>query len=248
MKSFKAIRAGQVLVIVTVMLLFSIAAGLLTAGPLEARLNINELFLLLPDSECGGYTRDERQVMLDWAIAAPGAPGRSIKPDPQSPWVDLLADNLLVLHRPGYGDITYKSFDGVDFQLVAACRNRQRVSPMDTSCLLNLCLLRHDANGFFRVELREYLPRISILDFVTVDTMADPRAVEDIARRAPHYAQCLTCRASAHERLVLDIVTSTTMNAAACADFLPPFGLLPLTWNGSTFTKPYDRADPKPAR
>lgn len=222
----------------------------LPAARLQAqnRLPIQELFLLLPDSECGGYTKENRQDMLQSAVLAPDDSGRSIKPDPQKPWVEIAADNLLILHRPGFGDITFKSFDGSGFQLLAACRNRERVSPMDTTCLMNLCLLRHDVNGLYRVELREYLPRISILDFVSADTMTDPNAVKDIAARAPNYAQCLTCRASAHERLVLDIVTSTTINAAACADFLPTFGMLPLTWNGRSFTKPYDRADPPPAR
>ena len=236
------------MMLMIVLITAAFSSALLYPSFAEARLSINELFLLLPESECGGYTKAERQDMLDEAVAAPGPAGRSVKPDPQKPWVDLLSDNLIILHRPGYGDISYKSFDGTDFQLIAACRNRQRVSPMDTTCLMNLCLLRHDVNGLYRVELREYLPRIPILDFVTADTMSDPKAVEDIARRAPNYAQCLTCRASAHERLVLDIVTSTTINAAACADFLPPFGLLPLTWNGNVFTKPYDRADPRPAQ
>lgn len=212
----------------------------------QPRLLINDLFLLLPDSECGGYTKEQRQLMLNEAIYMPQEAGRSIKPDPQKPWVDIYADNSLILHRPGYGEITYKSFDGERFQLLAACRNRQRVSPMDTACLMNLCLLRHDANGIYRVELRDYLPKISILDFVSADTVTDPRALQDIAARAPHYGQCLTCKASVHERLALDIVTSTTINAAACADFLPQFGLLPLTWNGSAFAKPYDRADHRP--
>lgn len=219
------------------------------AGPAEARLTMSELFILLPDSECGGYSQDERRLMLSEAVTAPRDMGRSVKPDPQRPWVDVPADNLLILHRPAYGDISYKSFDGNDFQLIAACRDRQRVSPLDTSCLLNLCLLRHDGGStVYRVELKDYLPRISILDFVAADTMKDPNAVRDIARRAPDYAQCLTTKASAHERLVLDVITSTTINASACADFLPPFGLLPLTWNGSVFTKPYDRADPPPGR
>lgn len=230
--------------------IFLFLAAFIFAGPslshAQNRLSINDLFLLLPDSECGGYTKEQRQLMLNEATYMPEEAGRSIKPDPQKPWVDIYADNILILHRPGYGEITYKSFDGDSFQLLAACRNRQRVSPMDTTCLMNLCLLRHDTNGIYRVELREYLPRISILDFVSADTMTDPRAVQDIAARAPHYGQCLTCKASVHERLVLDIVTSTTINAAACADFLPQFGLLPLTWNGSVFTKPYDRADPRP--
>ncbi len=224
--------------------LFLLAA--LLSGPSPAlAANAADIFLMLPNTECGGYTQAERQQMLDFAFVAPEASGRSPSPDPEKPWAQILSTRLLVLHRPGYGDITYKVFDGYGFQLLAICRGRQRTSPIDTDCLFNLCLFRLDWAGLTRVELREYLPPISILDFITVDTLADPRAVKDIAARAPGYGQCLTCNASAHDMLGLDIVTATTIYAAACDNFLPPFGLLPLTWNGLGFTKPYDRAAPK---
>jgi len=219
-------------------ILFGLSTGLQAA-------TISEIFLMLPDNECGGYTQVERQMMLDSAFVAPEASGRSPAPNPERPWVQILSPGLMILGRPGYGQITYKTYDGPNFQLVAICRGRQRTSPIDTNCLFNLCLFRLDVTGFIRVELREYLPPISILDFITVDTLADPRAVKDIAARAPGYGQCLTCNISAHDILGLDIVTATTVYAAPCDNFLPPFGLLPLTWNGQFFTKPYDRAAPK---
>ena len=221
------------------------AVMFLGASPAPAA-TISEVFLMLPTSECGGYGVEERKMMLEATIPAPGNAGRSPAPDSLYPWVEILSPHHLILHRPGYDDISYKLFDGSGFQLLALCRGRQRVSPIDTACRFNLCLYRLDRSGLSRVEQRDYLPSISILDFVTADTLLDPRAVKDIADRAPSYGQCLTCNASAHDLLALDIVTATTVNAAACNNFLPPFGLLPLTWNGLNFTKPYDRAAPAP--
>lgn len=230
--------SGKLVAALAAALIFSLASAL-GAAP------ISEIFLMLPDHECGGYSRLERQAMLESAYVAPEASGRSPAPDPEKPWVQVLSPGLMVLHRPGYGQITFKSYDGGDFQLIASCRGRQRTAPVDTDCLFNLCLFRLDSAGLTRVELRAYLPPISILDFVTADTLADPRAVKDISARAPGYGQCLTCNASAHDILGLDIVTATTVYAAPCANFLPTFGLLPLTWNGQVFTKPYDRAAPR---
>jgi hypothetical protein len=202
--------------------------------------------MMLPDRECGGYTRAERQTLLPTAFTAPEASGRSPAPDPAQPWVQLLSKTLMILHRPGFGDITYKLFNGHNLQLLAICRGRQRTAPIDDSCLFNLALFRYDHLGLTRVELRDYLPPISILDFVAPDTMVDPRAVKALAALAPEYGQCLLCNASAHNPSGLDIVTATTVYASACNDFLPSFGLLPLTWNGLNFTKPYDRAAPPP--
>ncbi len=221
-------------------------AGLTLGSPAGAA-NISEVFLMLPNNECGGYGVEERKMMLEATIPAPGNAGRSPAPDSLYPWAEILSPHYLILHRPGYDDISYKLFDGPSFQLLASCRGRQRISPIDSSCRFNLCLFRLDRSGLTRVEQREYMPSISILDFIAVDTLMDPRAVKDIAERAPAYGQCLTCNASAQDLLALDIVTTTTVNAGACNNFLPTFGLLPLTWNGLGFTKPYDRAAPAPA-
>ena len=207
--------------------------------------NVADIFLRLPAGECGGFTPVERQMMLNGTIAAPWSAGRSLSPDMEQPWVEILSTRYMVLHRPGYGDITYKVFDGPNFQLLTVCRGRQRTSTLDSGCRFNLCLYRLDRLGLTRVNHNEYLPSITILDFVTADILADKKAVEDVVRRAPTYSQCLICNASAQDASALDIVTVTTVNAAACDNFLPPFGLLPLTWDGLEFTKPYDRAAPK---
>ncbi|MDR1045510.1 MAG: hypothetical protein LBP33_10395 [Candidatus Adiutrix sp.] len=219
-----------------------------TGGAQLSPVTVSELFQRLPDSECGGYGPLERQRMLEEAVPAPGNAGRTPggAVEPLQPWVEVLSPNYLVLHRPGFSEITYKLFDGRGFQLLAVCRSRQHSSAIDRDCRFGLCLYRQDRLGLSRVEPREYFPGISILDFVTVDTLADPRAVEDIARRAPAYGQCLVCNLSSSDSLTLDLVTVTTVNAAACLNFLPPFGLLPLTWNGLNFTKPYDRASARP--
>lgn len=218
------------------------------AGPASAQ-SAAELFLRLPDAECGGYSPTERELMLNAAIEAPGAEGRRVPPDAAHPRVRLVSSNYLVLHRPGrVGDISYKLFPGRGFDLLAVCRGRLPAAPMDPACPFDLCLYRHDAAGLSRVEQDEYLPSVTILDFITADTLTDPNAVRDIARRAPAYGLCLTCNATVQDPSALDVLTVTTVNAAACADFLPPFGLLRLTWNGTDFTKPYDRAAPRDKR
>lgn len=223
--------------------------GLLAAlGPIPAAwaASINDVFLLLPNEECGGLTQVERQAMLQTALTAPGAGGQTSIPDPSRPWLHLVSANYLILGRPGYqGDITYKLFDGDGFQLLAVCRGRQSAAPMDPVCRFDLCLYRLDPTGLSRADQGDYLPPVSILDFITPDTLKDPRAVRDIAARASTYNGCLTCNASLNAQGALDIITVTTVNAAACNNFLPPFGLLPLTWTGLGFTKPYDRAAPR---
>jgi hypothetical protein len=98
-----------------------------------------------------------------------------------------------------------------------------------------------------RVSPPDYLPSIGILDFITADTVIDYRAVQTLARLAPVYTECLSCSLSPTHRLTMDIVTATTINAAPCDDLLPTIGRLPLTWDGQTFTKPYDRAAPREA-
>ena len=206
-----------------------------------------ELFLALPSGECGGYGPVERQMMLDSAISRPGNFGPASVPDIQHAFVTIISDNYLVLQRPaGQGNISYKVFPGHGFDLLAVCRGRQPNTPADPSYRFDLGLYRHDSTGLTRVEQADYMPSVSILDFVTRDTLMDPAAVRDIAARADAYPQCLTCNASIQDRGALDIITVTTVNAAACHNFLPPFGLLPLNWNGLNFTKPYDRAMPPP--
>ncbi|UQZ89200.1 hypothetical protein C4J81_08310 [Deltaproteobacteria bacterium Smac51] len=223
-----------------------VLCGLLTSAARLEAVNIAEAFLMLPIEQCGGYNTIERQAMLDHIIAEPGAFGESSVPDVEYPWVRVISANYMILQRPGFGNISYKLFDGRgNFQILAICRGRQRTSPADPSCRFDLCLYRLDRNGLTELDHNEVMPNISILDFITLDTLSDPDAARDIAARGPTYGQCLTCNASAQDSRMLDIKTTTSVNAAACDNFLPPFGLLPLTWNGLEFTKPYDRAAPK---
>ncbi len=207
---------------------------------------ISEIFLRLPSAECGGYSQVEREEMLQTALAAEGTAGRAAPPDPNFPFIRHYATNLLVLSRPGYGDITYKLFDGYGFQLLSICRGRLRRAPIDPVCTFGLCLYRSDNLGVLQVELTDYLPAISILDYITADTLRDPRATRDILAKAQIFNECLECRSSSNDRLALEINASTTIDASSCANFLPTFGILPLRWNGLTFTKPYDRAAPRP--
>jgi hypothetical protein len=166
-------------------------------------------------------------------------------PDTLSPWLGQPSDNLLVLHRPRGGAITYKLFEGRSFQLLVICRGRNRPAPGDPVSHLDLSLYLMSRQGLNQADLHDYLPGIGILDFIAADTVTDPRAVHALARLAPAYTECLSCSLSAAHRLTLDIVTATSLNAAPCDDLLPAFGRLPLTWNGQVFTKPYDRAAPR---
>ena len=221
--------------------------GMMLSGPAWAA-TAGEIFLMLPNAECGGFSRVEREGMLEVAVDGNLTAGQSSSPDVMNPWVRVIATNFLELHRPGYGPITYKLYEGHGFQLLAVCRGRQRTAPMDPDCRFNLCFYRLDSAGLSRVEPTDYLPSISILDFITPEMLDDARARADIATRGPTYPSCLTCVASIHDSQTLDIITFTTVNSAACDNFLPPFGLLPLTWNGLEFTKPYDRAAPREIR
>ena len=207
--------------------------------------DLGEIFLLLPSSECGGYNVAQRQDMLAGILEAPGEMGPASVPGPFSPWLRQISDNFMVLQRPRAGAITYKLFEGRSFQLLAICRGRGQRAPGDPTALLDLSLYRLDRTGLNRAHLPDYLPGIGILDFVTADTVTDSQAVGVLARLAPTYTECLTCSLSADQRLTMDIVTATALNAAPCGELLPAFGRLPLTWNGLIFTKPYDRAAPR---
>jgi hypothetical protein len=204
-----------------------------------------EMFLLLPSVECGGYNVPQRQDLLAKVTETPGETGPTPVPDTLSPWLRQPSDNFLVLQRPRGGPITYKLFEGRSFQLLVICRGRNRPAPGDPVDPLDLGFYRMDRQGLNRVNPHDYLPSIGILDFVTADTVTDPRAVRTLARLAPVYTECLSCSLSAAHRLTMDIVTATTLNAAPCDDLLPTFGRLPLTWDGKAFTKPYDRAAPR---
>ena len=226
-------------------LLLALAWLLLVPGPARAA-TLAEIFLLLPSGECGGYTQPQRQGMLDSLTETPGVmESVSAPPDPFTPQLRQVADNFLVLQRPRGGPLSYKLYDGRTFQLLVVCRGRHQPAPGDPVDPFDLGFYRMDRTGLHKVSPSEYLPYIGILDFVTADTVTDPRAVRTLARLAPTYTECLSCYLSDTHRLTLDIVTATSLNAAPCDDLLPNFGRLPLTWNGQVFTKPYDRAAPR---
>ncbi|MDR1922357.1 MAG: hypothetical protein LBS31_11565 [Candidatus Adiutrix sp.] len=207
--------------------------------------SVVEAFMMLPDEQCGGFNAAERQAMIDEITANPGAAGPASVPDVEQPWLRLPAENTLILQRPQYGTITYKLFDGRFAQLLAVCRGRQRVSAADPVCDFDLCLFRLDREGLASAPHSEYLPTVSVLDFTAPDTLNDPGAARDIAAIGQGYNHCLTCNAGAQDRNTLDIITATSINSAVCGGYLPPYELLPLTWNGLEFVKPYDRAAPR---
>ena len=223
----------------------ALAWFLLVPGPARAA-TLAEIFLLLPSGECGGYNVPQRQDMLANILEAPGEMGPASVPDLSSPWLRQVSDYLLVLQRPRGGPITYKLYEGRAFQLLVICRGRHRpAAPGDPVDPLDLGFYRLDRMGLNKVNPYDYLPSIGILDFVTADTVTDPRAVRTLARLAPTYTECLSCSLSDLHRLTVDIVTATAFNAAPCDDLLPTIGRLPLTWDGQVFTKPYDRAAPR---
>lgn len=224
--------------------LFSALAFILAAGPAQAA-SINEVFLMLPNTQTGGFSRVEREALLEKAIDGNLLAGQSQSPDVIRPWVRIIGENFMELHRPGHGPINYKLFDGSGFQLLAICRGRLRNAPIDPVCPFDLCLYRVDREGLTQADQEKYLPSITILDFITPEMLDDPRSAADVAARGSNFIDCLACNASIHDALALDIITYTAINASACANFLPPYNMIRLTWSGLEFTKPYDRAAPQ---
>ncbi|MDR2387158.1 MAG: hypothetical protein LBE80_06185, partial [Deltaproteobacteria bacterium] len=93
-----------------------------------------------------------------------------------------------------------------------------------------------------KVDLADYLPPISVYDFMTSDTVIDKKAVRDLQAIDSLFGDCLTCHSSVEDSSTIDIVTVTSINGHSCANLMPQFKLLPLRWLGDHFTKPYDRA------
>ena len=115
--------------------------------------------------------------------------------------------------------------------------------PHDSYLDLSLYLIS-PVGDLHRAEIDDYFPPISVLDFMTADTLQDKGAARDLAWIDQSFSDGLTCHASAQDPLALDILTVTSVNGHSCAHLMAQFKLLPLKWNGERFSKPYDRAAP----
>jgi hypothetical protein len=207
-----------------------------------------DVFLALPPEQARGLSTALRRDLLDRAHQ--GASGYSA-PSPEGFWLEIHNDGALTLYGAGAGPAVYKTFAlDAGWTLAVICRSRQTQGPAslaepphDSFLDLSLYLLS-PAGDLMRAEIYDYLPPVSVLDFMTADTMEEPRAVADLAVIEQSFPDCLTCHASAQDPLALDILTVTSVNGHSCAHLLAQFKLLPLRWNGGRFTKPYDRAAP----
>jgi hypothetical protein len=225
------------------------AAALLMAPAAALAVGINDIFLMLPPEETRGLSSTLRRDLLDRAHQ--GASGYSA-PSPEGFWLELHNDRALTMYGTGSGPIVYKAFPmRGDWNLVAVCRSRQTQGPSslvepphDFPLDLTLSVLS-PAGDLTRADFADYLPPISVLDFTTADTLLDRRAAGELAVIDRAFADCLTCHASAHDPLAMDILTVTSINGHSCAHHLAQFKLLPLKWEDGRFTKPYDRAAPR---
>ncbi|MGL4209654.1 MAG: hypothetical protein ACRCTY_09740 [Candidatus Adiutrix sp.] len=215
---------------------------------MAAEYSVIQAFMKLPDSQCAGLNQNARERLVETILPKPGAAGRPSVPNVQEPWLRLLAENTLVLRRPGVGAITYKFFPGrgPGRGVLAVCRGGETVPAIDPACPFGLCFFRAERGELTFVDHQEYMPSVSILDFITPDTLNDPKAVSDLASIGPNYGHCLSCNATTTEADTINIVTATSINTGVCGRILPTFGFLPLTWNGLEFVKPYNRAAPRP--
>ncbi|MDR1487976.1 MAG: hypothetical protein LBT62_08325 [Deltaproteobacteria bacterium] len=209
---------------------------------------ITEIFLLIPPEQAKGLTSSIRRELL--TLTGQGSSGYSA-PSREGYWVEIHSDSAMTLFGISQAPVVYKTFPtNKGWQLLAICRSRQTHGPAkdwqiphETPLDLVLYLIS-PTNDLIRAYTEDYLPKISVLDFVTLDTITDRRAVLDLeVIDETFYADCLTCHASVQDPVALDILTVTTINGHSCSHFMSQFKLLPLKWNGEYFTKPYDRAD-----
>ncbi|MDR1050751.1 MAG: hypothetical protein LBP95_06670, partial [Deltaproteobacteria bacterium] len=177
-------------------------------------------------------------------------------PDEQGRWVQVHGDNALTLFGLNEAPVVYKIFPMLKgWQLLTICRSRQTYGPANSvelphETFLDLVIfLVSSTDDLIRADLKDYFPEVTVLDFVTADTVKDRLAVEDLAVIAPTFADCLTCHASVEDPLALDVLTVTSINGHSCAGLMAQFKLLPLKWESDRFAKPHDRgAPPEPER
>ncbi|MDR2422825.1 MAG: hypothetical protein LBE01_05540 [Deltaproteobacteria bacterium] len=221
--------------------------GLVLAGPAQAA-DIRDYFVKAPDGLAQGLSPVDRRALLD---AAAHNPAEYVAPSRSGFWVEIHGPWALTLFGHGRAPTVFKVFPSNErWQILAICQSRQTSGPTERDPAsparpydLNLLLVDHN-DELNSAPLANYVPPISVLDFVTAATLSDRRAVRDLAAINQGFEQCLTCHASVLDPKALDILTVTTINGSPCLGFLAQFNLLPLFWNGEYFTKPHDRAAP----
>ncbi|MDR3134619.1 MAG: hypothetical protein LBU69_00830 [Deltaproteobacteria bacterium] len=218
----------------------------LTASQTARAATISEIFLLVPSERLMGLTAVDRRALLD--RIGQGAAGYT-SPSDDGHWLELNGTHSLTLFSIRDAPIVLKVFQATNGgQLLAICRSRQTYGPANANELphetfLDLFLYSVSAtNDLIQVNLADYFPPIGIWDFVTLDTITDPNALRDLQAKELIFEDCLTCHASTQDSITIDIMTVTSINGHSCAYLMPQFKLLPLSWEGYQFTKPYDRA------
>jgi hypothetical protein len=209
--------------------------------------NIQDLFLRLPNSETNNLSITERQDLIDRHGLANGYTA----PSKEGYWVEIKSNNVLTLLGIHRSPTVYKLFAGGPGlpDLLVICRSRQTSGPSTSDqkypgeAPMDLVLFQTGRNlDFIKAQIHDFIPPVGPLDFVRADTLKDARAQRDLEIIAQTFTGCLTCHASTEDRVALDIVTVTSINAHSCSHFLAQFKLLPMAWNGEYFVKPYDRA------
>jgi hypothetical protein len=209
--------------------------------------DIRDYFLKVPDGRANGLSSAARQELMDRAARKTGY----TIPSEDGFWVVIHGSTSLTLFGNHRAPIVYKTFPSkLRWQLLAICQSRQTSGPTEEDPasperLYDLQLMQIDQNDDLNAaSIDNFLPPISVLDFVTADTTRDRRAVRDLAVINEYFSQCLTCHASVLDPQTLDILTVTSISGHSCSGFLAQFKLLPLYWNGEYFIKPHDRAAP----
>lgn len=213
----------------------------------EAQNSVTDVFYKLPDSEVSGIGSEERRNLVERSGKAVGYSA----PSKAGFWVETSLPNVLTLYGIHHSPVVYKLFEGKEGHpdLLVICRSRQTSGPTRSDERIpdpppmDISLYSYLANSdVIKVDRSDFIPPIGVLDFVTYDVIEDARARYDLGVINEDFLRCLTCHASPQDKLALDIVTVTSINAHSCAGFLPQFKLIPLSWNGEHFEKPYDRA------
>ncbi|MDR1871641.1 MAG: hypothetical protein LBS60_06890 [Deltaproteobacteria bacterium] len=215
--------------------------------PLKAA-DIRDYFIKVPESFVYNLSAVDRRALLD--SSARRKPDY-VAPSPAGFWVEIHGPQALTLFGHHRTPLVFKTFPSKErWKLLVICQSRQTSGPTEgdpaspaPSYDLNLLLVDHN-DELNSASLDTYIPPISVLDFVTGDTLTDRGAVRDLAMINQGFDRCLTCHASVLDPSSLDILTVTTINGHSCLGYLPQYKLLPLYWNGEYFIKPHDRAAP----